>query len=264
MKRMRFLLVMAAAGALALAGCDAPGPSRDFDELVPRLLGAIQGKSPEEAAANLFNVTSPDERRDAIAYLEVRSYGHEPAYMRAYELLATDKYPMVRAQAMRALGSSGLPQADYEWDGRKGGKVVDFLVTGLKDADVQVRRDAAYGLMTTWSESATTAAAEKVTRADEDDHVRIFCARALARAREPEAFRALIDALSDKDAAVVKYAHDSLVAATKMDFSYDRKGWLTWYLKAYVSTGAGGAGAAGTPGVAAPTGTMPAGAATRP
>jgi hypothetical protein len=244
-------------GAAALGGCEASGPSRNFDELIPRLLGAIQGKSPEEAARNLFNVTSPDERRDAIAYLEVRSYGHEPPYMRAYELSAEDRYPLVRAQAMRALGSSGLPEAEFGMGVGKKMKVVDYLVAGLKDPDVQVRRDAACALITTWSAEATVPLAELVTKADEDDQVRIFCARALAQAREPEAFRALIEALRDKDAAVVMYAHDSLVTATKQDYSYDWKAWLKWYSDTHLmpATGAGVGGAVGGGGVAAPTGT---------
>src|ERR1035437_4864434 len=91
-----------------MTGCTGDGaPSHDFNELIPRLMKPIHTyDNPSEAAANLFNVTSPDERRDAIAYLETKKYGHEPAYMRAYEILATDPHPMVRAQAMRALGSS--------------------------------------------------------------------------------------------------------------------------------------------------------------
>ena len=236
-------VVAVVVGAAALGGCENFGPSRDFDELIPRLLGAINGKSPEEAARNLFDVTSPDERRDAIAYLEVRSYGHEPPYMRAYELLTTDPHPMVRAQALRALGSSG-----------QAGEAV-YLVKGLRDSDVQVRRDAACALITTWGAEATVPLAEMVNKAEEDDQVRIFCARALSQAREPEAFRALIDALRDKDAAVVMYAHDSLVTATKQDFSYDWKAWLKWYSETHLmpATGSGGA-AGGGGGVAAPTG----------
>src|SRR4051794_27648256 len=95
--------------AILLAGCAdlAPAkPSRNFNELIPRMMGAINKSTPEEAASNLFNVTSPDERRDAIAYLETQKWGHQPPYIRAYEILTTDPHPMVRAQAMRALGTS--------------------------------------------------------------------------------------------------------------------------------------------------------------
>src|SRR5580704_2645968 len=72
------------------SGCTGHGgsaPARDFNELIPRMLGAVQKKTPEEQAAALFNVTSPDERRDAVAYLETKPWGHGPAEMTVYELL---------------------------------------------------------------------------------------------------------------------------------------------------------------------------------
>ena len=199
-----FAWLLPLAAALLLAGCEdlfsPSSTSHNYDELINRMLGAIKNRTPEDAAINLFNVTSPDERRDAIAYLETKKYGHEPPYMRAYEILTTDPHPMVRAQAMRALGTSYQAPSGT------------FLAKGLGDADVQVRRDAAFGLITTWNDSAFAPLSVRV-KEDEDDQVRIACARALAHANTPDAFRALIDALNDKDAAVVRYAHSSLVAA---------------------------------------------------
>src|SRR4051794_31685438 len=109
----RQVKLVALAMVLLLCGCEdmfsSSGASRNFNELVPRIMNAIKGRTPEDAAANLFNVTSPDERRDAIAYLETKAYGHDAPYMRAYEVLTTDPHPMVRAQAMRAIGSSRQP-----------------------------------------------------------------------------------------------------------------------------------------------------------
>ena len=102
-------LVLLCFAPLVLAACEDFGektPSRNFDELIPRFMGAAAKATPEDAASNLFNVTSPDERRDAMAYLETKPYGHQPPYMRAYEMLTTDPFPLVRAQAMRALGTS--------------------------------------------------------------------------------------------------------------------------------------------------------------
>jgi hypothetical protein len=187
----------------------------------------------------LFNVTSPDERRDAIAYLETKKWGHDAPYLRAYEILTTDPHPMVRAQAMRALGTSNQAAEGA------------YLAKGLMDTDVQVRRDAAWGLVTTWNDAAAAPLAALV-KADEDDQVRVFAARALAHAHTPDAIRALIDALSDKDAAVVRYARSSLAAATGQDFSYDTRAWLSWYQKTYV-TPASTAPAGGTPPVELPT-----------
>jgi HEAT repeat protein len=213
-------------GAALVAGCEdlfgGGAPPRDWDELIPRLMGAAKkDMTPEEAARAMFNVTSPDERRDAIAYLQTKPWGHEPPYIRAYELLSTDPHPMVRAQALLALGTS---QQEAE---------APYLIKGLKDNDVQVRRDAALGLTATWSEAASVPLAELVKK-DTDEQVRILAARALAKTKTPDAYRALIDALNDRDAAVVKYAHDSLVASTGQDFSYNNKSWLQWYQQTYV------------------------------
>lgn len=218
-------LALMAAGLLSAGCADMFSPSstsRNYDELVNRIIKSMQNRSPEDAASNLFNVTSPDERRDAIAYLETKKWGHEPAYMRAYEVLTTDPHPMVRAQAMRALGTS------YQASSGK------FLAKGLDDADVQVRRDAACGLISTWNDDAFAPLAAHV-KDDPDDQVRIFAAQALCHARTPDAYRALIDGLNDRDAAVVRYAHSSLVAATGQDFSFNNKAWLTWYQQTYVT-----------------------------
>jgi HEAT repeat protein len=207
----------------ALAACEDWGeknPTRDFNELIPRFMGAANKGSPEEAAANLFNVTNPDERRDAIAYLQTKPYGHEPPYMRAYETLTTDPHPLVRAQAMRALGTSHQQRA------------VPFLLKGLNDKEATVRRDAAIGLTNTYGGEATAPLTEHV-RADVDEQVRINSARALRWANTQEGIRALIDALEDRDAAVVYSARQSLQAITHQDFGYDNRAWLTWYNETY-------------------------------
>lgn len=210
---------------LLLAGCEdmfSHKPARNFNELVNRMIGAINRTTPEEAAANLFNVTSPDERRDAIAYLETQKWGHEPPYMRAYQILTTDPHPMVRAQAMRALGTSYQASSGT------------YLAKGLDDEDVQVRRDAAYGLISTWNDSAFPPLIAHVA-SDDDDLVRVYCARALVHASTPESIHALIGALGDKDAAVVRYAHDSLVALARQDFYYSTKDWTAWYQQTYAA-----------------------------
>jgi HEAT repeat protein len=208
----------------SLGGCQELGdrkpPPRDFNELIPRFMNAANRGTPEEAAANLFNVTNPDERRDAIAYLETKPYGHQPPYMRAYEMLMTDSNPMVRAQVMRALGSSYQQEA------------VAHLVAGLEDPDPQVRRDAAIGLQFTFSSEAIGPLTRHAT-GDVDDDVRINAVRALQRADTPEGIRALISALEDKNAAVVFYAHQALGMLTHQDFKYDSDAWLAWYQQTY-------------------------------
>ena len=219
-------LALGITSLLILAGCGEKSP-RNFNELIPRLMGtANRYQNPTDAAAALFNVTSPDERRDAIAYLETKKYGHEPAYMRAYEILTRDPHPMVRAQAMRALGSSHNPAIlPYLLDGTTGN-------TGLKDPIAEVRCDAAQGLRQTFGPAAI-APLSLLLNTDPDDQVRIACARALFNASTPVAYRALIDALDDKNAAVVYWARESLIARTGSKLGFDAKLWLSWYQQKY-------------------------------
>ena len=224
-------ICLAVAVLVGVAGCGAKTPTRDFNELIPRMMGAVNRNSnPVDAAANLFNVTSPDERRDAIAYLETKKYGHEPAYMRAYEILTTDPHPMVRAQAMRALGGSHDAAAvPYLINGTTG-------KTGLADPEAEVRRDAAQGLLKVLSPEAFGPLMDHLAK-DTDDQVRVACARALRHARNAEGARALIQALDDKNAAVVYWAHESLIMSTGMKLSYDGKEWMEWWQETYGKKG---------------------------
>jgi HEAT repeat protein len=219
-------------GFFVLGGCGGKTPSRDFNELIPRLMGAsTKSTNPTEAAANMFNVTSPDERRDAIAYLEKQKYGHEPPYMRAYELLTTDSHPMVRAQAIRALGSSKNPAIiRYLIDGKTG-------KTGLKDPVAEVRRDAAQAMLEVITDEAIRPLVEALEK-DPDEQVRVACARALRHAHQPVAIRGLIRALDDRNAAVVYWAHESLMISTGNKFGMDRSEWLTWFEQTYGKAGA--------------------------
>jgi HEAT repeat protein len=211
---------------LLLPGCGGEGKSsRDFNELIPRMIGAIKNRTPEDAASNLFNVTNADERRDAIAYLETKPWGHDAPYMKAYEILVTDPSPMVRAQAMQALGSSHDNAAVPFLVGGKNGK------GGLADKEAEVRRDAAAALCFTFNNTATQPLTVSV-RTDPDTQVRINAARALGSDPASASVRALIDALDDHDAGVIYYAHDSLVRTTHQNIGPDSKAWLQWYEQA--------------------------------
>jgi HEAT repeat protein len=215
--------------AMLLVGCGEKD-ARDFNELIPRLLKPVNTyNNPEEAASNLFNVTSPDERRDAIAYLANKPYGFEPPYMKAYFLLSRDPHSMVRAQAMRALGASHKKEAiPYLINGNTG-------KTGLADSEAEVRRDAAVGLTENFDPSAIPALIDHVQK-DTDDQTRVACARALKNAKTPEVYRALIAAMDDRDAAVVYAARQALITNTGQNLGYDPKAWLNWYAKTYPPT----------------------------
>src|ERR1035437_8945668 len=231
--QQRMMIMGLLAMLMGLVGCADNSTPRDFNELIPRLMKPVNSFSnPSDAAANLFNVTSPDERRDAIAWLATKPYGHEAAYMKAYKILTTDPHPMVRAQAMRALGSSHKydEAVPYLIDGGTGKKA-----TGLADAEPEVRRDAARGLQETFNDTAIPALAEHLLK-DTDEQVRVGCARALKWGRSPMAYRALIDALDDRDAGVVYWAHQSLETTTGQRIGFDPKASLAWYQHSYGQT----------------------------
>jgi HEAT repeat protein len=127
---------------------------------------------------------------------------------------------------MRALGTSGKAEAvAYLVNGTTG-------KTGLSDREDEVREDAALGLGTTFGAAAIQPLADHL-RSDKDDQVRINAARALGRASTETSLRALIDALDDKNPAVVLYAHESLVALTGQRLPFEGKPWLEWYRRTY-------------------------------
>ena len=86
------------------------------------------------------------------------------------------------------------------------------------------------GLATTFGDDAVAPLAD-LLRKDEDDGVRISCARALVNTTHPDATRALIAALDDRDAGVVYAARQTLWKTTQQDFGYDGKAWLTWFVQ---------------------------------
>ncbi len=198
-----------------------PGCSHDdnFNDVIPGMLNG--GQSPTNAAGDLFDPSSSDRRRAAIAYLNNKKWGHEAAYMKAYNMLATYPDPLVKGQAMRALGESGNPE------------VAAVLIKGLDDDSEIVRQDA-------------SAAAHKINneklidpliahlRKDTDLQTRINCAQALDKYRTPRVFMFLAAALDDNDPAVVYWAWDNLSKATgQCGLPKDCKAWQEWLAQRY-------------------------------
>jgi hypothetical protein len=209
------LLGMACSVTL-FAGCT-QGDS--FNDVIPKMLNG--GQTPLNAAGDVFDPTSSDRRREAIGYLNNHKWGHEAAYMKAYNMLATDPDPLVKAQAMRALGDSGNPE------------VAAVLVKGLDDASEFVRQDA-------------SAAAQKITsdklidpliyhmNKDTDSQTRVNCTQALDRYASPKVLMALAAALDDKDAAVVYWAWDHLTKVTGQTYlPKEPKPWQDWLAQRY-------------------------------
>jgi HEAT repeat protein len=227
---VRGILLLAIPLLLLPAGCDMmksfgfskPEQTTDVNVTIPKLLGQDwASKKPEEAAEGLFDVTSADERRDAIAYLCTKPYGHEPPYMRAYTFLATDPHPMVRAQAMRAIGGASSPDVVPTLIGK------NTKDSGIKDPDAGVRADAALALWSSFSPEAIDPLV--VALKDENREVRANAARALQNTSDPRALKALILALNDRDTVVINEAHRSLQYVTGQPIEMESRHWMEWY-----------------------------------
>ena len=208
------LLGCTLAAVAGSAGCS--GTEDDLNKSIPKLIESWKGPNNLDMAGDLFNSTNPDARRIAIAHISKKKWGHEPPYMKAYHMLATkDPEPLVRAQALRALGASHDPS------------VAPDLLDGLKHTDPQVRRDAAAALQDL-ANDATVEPMLEALKNDPDAQVRVNLAKALMQYKQARVMFALADALDDKDVAVVHWAQLSLQSQTGEDFPTDRKVWVDW------------------------------------
>jgi hypothetical protein len=178
-------------------------------------------RPPSEYAADLFNTSNPDRRREAIAYFQDHPYGNSDVYVKSYILLATDPDPMVRAQSMRALGATGR----YD--------VADTLSTGMKDANVQVRRDAVTGAKNVNNPTLIDPLIERV-QTDADSQVRAAAVQALRPYTMPKVLHAYADALNDTDAAVAYFAYQNLQQVTgEMNLAMDQRAWNDYLNRKY-------------------------------
>jgi hypothetical protein len=208
--------VLALPALLLLAGCASSQQGEDLNVIIPRTFSQLNGTTAIDAAQNLFNSANPDARRIAIVTLSHKKWGHEPPYMKAYTMLATDPDPLVRGQAMRALGSSHQPA------------VGPTLAKGLADPDPQVRIDAAAAAGEITS-PALIAPLLNVLKNDPDAQARVNAAQALgAYGDRNDVLSGLIHALDDADAAVVHWSELRLKQMTGQDIPPNTRSWLEW------------------------------------
>lgn len=193
-------------------GCSSSG--EDLNVLIPKMIDKWKGPSNVDAAADLFNATNPDARRIAVAYISMKKWGHEAPYMKAYHVLATsDPDSLVRAQALRALGTSHQMI------------VADDLLTGLASTNEIVRRDAAAAMSDINNPILIEPLLEHL-KTDPDAQTRINSAHALNQYREPRVYKALAEALDDKDVAVEHRAWLSLQDIFGVALTCDRSIWV--------------------------------------
>ena len=216
----RVLLVSAGILLVAIAaGCSSDnGKSESFNNVMQGMLNKMTGQNKKPLtyeASQMFNSDNPDAQRAAIAYISTQKFGHDEAYMKAYQLAATSPEPMVRGQAMVALGTSG--QAS----------VAPTLITGLSDPSSFVRMCAAMGLTHVTNTLAIAPLRDRLA-GDTNFQVRVYCAKALAHYNQRPVLRSLIDALDNRNVAVVQAAWTSLYRLTGQKLPQHSGPWRLW------------------------------------
>jgi len=163
--------------------------------------------------AMAFDPNDPDRRREGIIGLSQHDYGLKEPYLEGYAtLLRSDRDPLVRAAAVRALGKAQDPN------------YLPAVTAALSDPSVTVRQDAAAALGSLTGPAATGPLCRAALE-DEDKLVRAHCAQALRHYRQQPVYDTLVKCLSDPAFAVRYEAHESLVALGGTDLGYDPRAW---------------------------------------
>jgi hypothetical protein len=120
--------------AAVLTGCS-KGGGEGGNVTLNSMVQKLSGPAPSQLVAWAFDPNDPDRRRQGVVGLSSKDWGLKEPYLKGYAaLLKTDKDPLVRAAAVRALGRAQDP--NYAPD----------ITRALMDTDVTVRQDAATAL----------------------------------------------------------------------------------------------------------------------
>jgi hypothetical protein len=204
-----FLVVLLAA---LLPGCSKGGGEGGGTSL-NSMVQKLSGPSPGQLAAWAFDPNDPDRRRQGIVGLSSKDWGLKEPYLKGYAaLLKTDRDPLVRAAAVRALGRA--QDANYAPD----------VTRALLDADATVRQDAAIAADKVYDGSSAAVLRNRAI-SDVDQDVRANSCRALRHHRDMAVVRTLVECLSDKAFSVRYQAHESLVEVVGKDLGYDGQEW---------------------------------------
>ncbi|MGC9259344.1 MAG: HEAT repeat domain-containing protein [Phycisphaerae bacterium] len=204
-------------GLMLLAGCSSSNSDpQNFNTLVQHWLKRVQGgHSVMNQARNLFATDNPDTQREAIAWMSQQKWGHEKPYMDAYRLAENSPSPLVRGQAMLALGTSG--QASVAPD----------LERGLTDKSKFVRWCAAMAAAHV-KNPVLIPDLIKCLQNDADAQVRIDAAKALQAYKTRLVIETLINALDDRNVAIVQAAWNDLTIQTGQKFPQHSGPWEQW------------------------------------
>jgi len=220
-------LTCAAAAALGCANGGSEGT------LLSDVLEPITTPTPTEAAMDMLDMDSADNRRKGVSLISASPFGGEEVYLRVYRELLREPDPTVRAASARALGTHGSPDdaallaqaIDHEIDREQS----DATVTVLKynEPDALVRWEAANGLTKIHNPAAVGPLIKALLR-DSDADVRAASATALGQYPQSEVYDALLQGLLDPQFRVARAARESLKTLTGTDKGADKDAWLAY------------------------------------
>ncbi len=175
----------------------------------------LAGPSPSELVAWAFDPNDPDRRRLGVVGLSSKRWGLKEPYLKGYAaLLKTDKNPLVRAAAARALGKAKDPN------------YAPNVTRALQDTNANVRQDVATALDSVYDDASAGPLRSRAV-SDVDQDVRAKSCRALRHHRTIAVARTLADCLSDKAFSVRHQAHTSLTEIVGEDLGYDAENWAS-------------------------------------
>jgi hypothetical protein len=211
------LLGLALLGLTFLTGCSSGNNDpQNFNTLVQNWIKHVQGgHSVVNQARNLFATDNPDTQRQAIAWMSRQKWGHEKPYMDAYRLAESSPSPLVRGQAMLALGTSGQAA------------VAPDLQRGLTDSSSFVRLCAAMAASYV-NNPILIPDLIKLLQSHADAQGRIAAAEALKAYKSRLVIETLINALDDQNVAIVQAAWDDLTAQTGQKLPEHSGPWQQW------------------------------------
>ena len=213
--RSIFMVFMAA--LMMLSGCSSGNSDpQNFNSLVQNWLKHVQGgHSVVNQARNLFATDNPDTQRAAIAWMSKQKWGHEKPYMDAYRLAQSSPSPLVRGQAALALGTS------------RQAAVAPDLQRALSDKSKFVRMCAAMAACYV-TNPVLIPDLIKCAQSDSDAQVRICAVEALKAYKTRLVVETLINALDDRNVAIVQAAWDDLTVQTGQKFPQHSGPWQRW------------------------------------
>ncbi len=215
--RAGLIFMACMASLLMLSGCSSGNSDgQNFNSLVQNWMKHLHGgHSVVTQSRNLFATDNPDTQREAIAWMSKQKWGHEKPYMDAYRLAENSPSPLVRGQAMLALGTSGQPS------------VAPDLQRGLTDSSQFVRLCAT---MAATYVNNPILIPDLITRlqSDSQTQVRIYAAEALKPYKTRLVIETLINALDDRNVAIVQAAWNDLTIQTGQKFPQHSGPWQQW------------------------------------